>query len=156
MLGLPLHSIDQLQWQPGWQPTPPHEFEAAHTKLFSEPRWIIDGWGSLEMIQERFRRADTIILVDYPLWRHYWWAIKRQVECIFRPRIDGPSGCPMIPMTWPLLKMIWRVDQNLMPKTRALVNAQRGQATIFHLRTLTDLRNLFTEVKNQDNAVNLE
>ena len=148
VLGLPLHSIDQLQWQPGWQPTPPHEFEAAHSRLLIEPRWIIDGWGSFEMIQERFRKTDMIILIDYPLWRHYWWAIKRQAGCVLRPRTDGPPGCPMLPMTWPLLKMIWEIDRHLLPKLRSLVDVQRDNTRIFYVHTLADLRKLFDEIGN--------
>jgi adenylate kinase family enzyme len=140
LLGLPLHAIDQLQWRPGWKPTPNEVFVKAHAGWLAEPRWIIDGWGDFESIEERFRASDTIILIDYPLWRHYWWAIKRQVRCLFGPRVDGPTGCPMLPMTWPLLKMIWKIDRHAMPKLRQRVEAHRGDKTIFHLRTLADLR----------------
>jgi adenylate kinase family enzyme len=140
LLGHPLHSIDQLQWRPRWQATPKQEFAEAHMKIIAGPRWIVDGWGDFEAIEQRFVRSDAIILVDYSLWRHYWWAIKRQVMCLFRPRVDGPPGCPMLPMTWPLLKMLWAVDRHAMPRLRALVTAQRGQRKIFHLRTLADLR----------------
>ena len=127
LLGLPLHSIDQLQWRPGWTPAPKQEFADVHTKLIATPRWIIDGWGDFEMIEERLDRSDTVILVDHPLWRHYWWAGKRQFSCLFCPRSDGPPGCPMIPMTWPLIKMLWQIDRDAMPKLRKLVDARRGQ-----------------------------
>lgn len=140
MLRLPLHSIDQLQWRPGWQATPREEFAEAHAQLLTHSHWIIDGWGEFEAIEERFRRSDTIVLVDYPLWRHCWWAIKRQFMCVFRPRIDGPQGCPMLPMTWPLLKMLWAIDKHAMPRLRALVAAQHDQKTVVHIRTLAELR----------------
>jgi len=148
LLGLPLHPIDQMQWRPGWQPAPKHEFADAHAKLLAEPRWIIDGWGDFEMIEERFRRANTIVLIDYPLWRHYWWAMKRQFRCLFRPRGDGPPGCPMLPMTWPLLKMIWTIDRQAMPRLRALVEAQRDREKIFHIRTLAELRAFYDEARH--------
>ena len=146
-LGLPLHPIDQLQWRPGWQATPKEEFAEAHVKLIATPRWIIDGWGDFDVIEERFGRSDTIILVDYPLWRHYWWAIKRQFMCLFRPRTDGPPGCPMLPMTWPLLKMLRAIDRDAMPRLRALVAAQSAQKKVFHIRTLADLRAFYFEVE---------
>lgn len=149
---LPLHSIDQLQWQPGWQAVSRKDFTEAHVKLIEKPCWIIDGWGDFDAIEERFRRSDTIILVDYPLWRHYWWAIKRQFRCLFRPRIDGPPGCPMIPMTWPLLKMLWAIDRHAMPKMRAMVVAQCGQKKVFHIRTLAGLRAFCAEAKQQASA----
>ena len=147
LLGLPLYPIDRLQWRPGWQAIPKAEFAEAHAKLIVEPRWIIDGWGDFDAIEERFHQADTIILVDYPLWRHYWWAIKRQFMCCFRPRIDGPPGCPMLPMTWSLLKMIGAIDRHAMPRLRSLVGAQRGQKKIFHIRTLADLHAFYAEAK---------
>ncbi len=149
LLGLPLHAIDQLQWRPGWQPTPPVGFFAAHTALLTESHWIIDGWGDFAAIEARFDRADTLVLVDYPLWRHYAWALKRQFLCLFRARPDGPPGCPMLPMTWPLLKMIWSVDRLALPRLRALVDAHRDQKKVFHVRTLPDLRALLQEATKQ-------
>ena len=147
LLGLPLYPIDQLQWRPRWQAVPKNEFAIAHAKLLTEQRWIIDGWGDFEAIEERFRQSDTIVLVDYPLWRHYWWAIKRQFMCLFRPRIDGPPGCPMLPMTWPLLKMIGAIDQQMMPRLRLLVGEYRDQKKVYHIRTLGDLRAFYREAK---------
>ena len=147
LLGIPLHSIDQLQWRPGWQLAPREEFAAAHAKLLAQPSWIIDGWGDFDFIEQRFHESDTIILVDYPLVRHYWWALKRQWLCLFRPRIDGPPGCPMLPMTWPLLKMIWAIDRHAMPKLRQLVKSQDDRKIIFHIRTLAELRAFYTEAR---------
>lgn len=140
LLALPLHPIDQLQWRPGWQAAPKEEFLAAHGRLLAQDRWIIDGWGEFAAIAERFKCADTIVLVDYPLWRHYGWALKRQFMCLFRRRVDGPPGCPMLPMTWPLMKMLWATDRHAMPRLRALVAEQGGARKIFHIRTLADLR----------------
>ena len=145
LLGLPLYPVDQLQWRPGWQAVPKNEFAEAHARLLTEQRWIIDGWGDFESIEERFLRSDTIVLVDYPLWRHYWWAIKRQFKCLFRPRIDGPPGCPMLPMTWPLLKMMWTIDKHMMPRLRLLISEYCDQKKVFHIRTLGDLRAFYSE-----------
>lgn len=147
MLGLPLYPVDQLQWRPGWQAIPKEEFAEAHAKLIAEPRWIIDGWGDFDAIEERFRQSDTIILVDYPLWRHYWWASKRQFMCLFRPRVDGPPGCPMLPVTWPLLKMIWSIHKHALPRLRSLVSGYSNQRRVFHIRTLADLRALQAEAQ---------
>lgn len=145
-LQLPLHPVDQLQWRPGWQRVAAEEFAAVHAKLVSEPRWIIDGWGDFEAIEARFHRSDTVVLVDFPLWRHYWWALKRQFMCLFRPRMDGPPGCPMLPMTWPLLKMIWFIDRDAMPRLRVLVEAFRSSKRVVVIRSLAELRRFYHEV----------
>ena len=140
--GLPLYAVDLLQWRPGWRPVPKEVFDEAHVRWLAEPRWIIDGWGDFEAIEERFQKADTIVLIDFPVWRHYWWALKRQFGCLFRARVDGPPGCPMLSMTWPLLKMIRAVDREAMPRLRELVVAsgRRGGKRVFRIRTLAELR----------------
>ena len=66
-LRLPLYAVDAMQWRPGWQSVSKEEFADQHTRAMSEVRWIIDGWGDFQFIEERFREADTIVLIDYPL-----------------------------------------------------------------------------------------
>ena len=139
LLDLPLHPVDQLQWRPGWQPMPREEFAAAHASILASEKWIIDGWGEFGFIEKRLRAADTIVLIDYPLWRHYWWAIKRQVSCLFRPRADGPPGCPLLPMTWPLLKMIWSINRHSLPQLRAMLPSASPGRVVFHIRRLSEL-----------------
>jgi adenylate kinase family enzyme len=145
-LQLPLHPVDQLQWLPGWKRVAAEDFAVVHARLVVEPRWIIDGWGEFDAIEARFLRCDTVVLVDFPLWRHYWWALKRQFMCVFRPRIDGPPGCPMLPMTWPLLKMLWSVNRDAMPRLRALVDAQREMKRVIVIRSLAELRRFHREI----------
>jgi adenylate kinase family enzyme len=148
LLKLPLYPVDQMQWLPGWQRVSEKDFLDTHTSLLSQPRWIIDGWGNCKSIEERFQASDTIVLVDFPLWRHYWWALKRQFMCIFRPRIDGPPGCPMLPMTWPLIKMLWAINKYEMPRLRQLVKSLRHQKTVITIQKLSDLRSFIRQVEN--------
>lgn len=53
----------------------------------------------------------------------------------------------MLPMTWPLLKMLWAIDRHAMPKLRALVAAQSDAKKVFHIRTLGDLQTFYLEAK---------
>lgn len=58
-LDLPVFEIDQIQWRPGWVPTPADEFERQHAQIARRERWLIDGWGSAEAIRAlRGRRHD--------------------------------------------------------------------------------------------------
>jgi hypothetical protein len=84
--------------------------------------------------------ADTIILVDHPLYIHYWWAIKRQMACLVVPRHDGPEGCPMVPMTWPLLKMIWEIHSRARPQLLDMVNHYRDRKQVLHIRSPYELQ----------------
>jgi len=138
-LGLELFAIDRIQWKPGWVPASPEEIKRRHNAILAHERWIIDGWGTHETIVARFEAADTIILVDHPLHIHYWWALKRQIKCLFQPRMDGPEGCPMLPMTWPLLKMIWVIHRQARPQLVELIDSYRGKKQVVHIHSPREL-----------------
>lgn len=137
---LPLYRLDVLQWNPGWQPTPPEEFDRRHEELIQRDRWIIDGFASWSSIERRFESADTIVLVDHSLWVHYWWAIKRQFMCLCRPRPDVVEGCPMLPMTGKLLRMIWQIHRRLRPQLISLVHKYRDEKWVYHIKSPRELR----------------
>ena len=138
--GLPLHPVDHLQWRPGWQPVPDDAFAEAHRAIIAGERWIVDGFGPLEAIRERFDRADTIVFVDLPLWRHYFWALKRQALCLIRPRPDGPPGCPMLPVTGRLLRMMWWIHREVRPRLIEEIERRRSSHRVIEIRSLSDLR----------------
>ncbi|MUL77109.1 adenylate kinase [Mycolicibacterium sp. CBMA 226] len=66
---LPLIELDALFWRPGPTPTPPEVWRSAHQQLISQDRWIIDGdLGDYDSgLAERLSRADTIVILDFPL-----------------------------------------------------------------------------------------
>ncbi len=138
--GLPIYSIDQMQWRPGWVAVPEEEVKRQHDHALASPAWIIDGWGGWELITTRFAAADTIIFVDHPLYVHYWWAFKRQVKCLFGPRPDGPAGCPMLPMTWTLVKMMWMLHRHARPRLMQLIDSFRTQKQVFHIQAPREMR----------------
>ncbi len=72
--------IDGLLWQPGWQLTPAEIYHAEHSRLIGGDSWIIDGLGRLDSIPARLARATDIVLVDLPLWMHFWLAAERQIR----------------------------------------------------------------------------
>ena len=134
-LGLPHFAVDRILWRPGWVEAPAAEFAAAHEAWIARDRWIIDGVGPADSIARRFARCDTIVHLDLPLWRHLWWALKRQASCLVRPRVDGPEGCPMLPVTGRLLAMIWRLDRELRPSLKRLMAAEGRHAEVIVLRS---------------------
>ena len=137
---LPFFPVDHFQWKPGWVPATYAEIKERHDEILTHERWIIDGWGPPDLIIARFDAADTLILVDHPLYIHYWWAIKRQVKCLFVPRLDGPEGCPMLPVTWPLLKMIWDIHYHARPQLLEMINRYRDRKHVYHLRSPSELQ----------------
>ena len=133
---LPLHQVDRLQWNPGWQAVPEEEVSAKLQSIMQEERWLLDGWGPWHTIEERFEKADTIIFVDHPVSIHLFWAIKRQIKAFMDPQsVEKPEGCDLVPMTWQMLKMIWRIHQNIRPKLLALVQSYQGKKDVFHIQS---------------------
>jgi adenylate kinase family enzyme len=137
--GLPINQLDKLQWNPGWVATPQERFNTLHDAILKQEKWIIDGVASVESIKRRVEAADTIIFIDHPLWIHYWWAAKRQWMCLFRDRPDFVEGCPMLPKTWELARMIWRIHKQFRPILLALIENHRHDKQIFHIRSPAEL-----------------
>jgi len=143
---LPVYALDKLQWSKGWVVTPEHVFEEKHDALLSKERWIIDGLSSWATLNKRFAKADTIIFIDYSLWVHYYWALKRQLQTLFKPRTNFPSGCPMLPKTNQLFQLIWQIHKKFRPKLIMLVEEYKNKGcTVFHIKSPSELKGFIRE-----------
>ena len=132
--------IDALLWQPGWQLTSADIYNAEHARLIAEENWIIDGLGRLDSIPDRLARATDIVVVDMPLWMHFWLAAERQIRWSTGGIENPPAGLTQMPPTEALFRTIWEVDQNWMPEIRRLValEKQRGKR-VFRLSSIAEL-----------------
>lgn len=80
-LALPVIELDKHFWTPGLAPTPKDRWAAVQRRLTSGPRWILDGdLGPYDVLFVRLRAADTVIVLDFPLWRCAWRALRRSRE----------------------------------------------------------------------------
>jgi len=81
-LTLPVIELDELFWRPGPTPTPPDDWQHTHDQLIGHDRWIIDGdLGEYDnRLDERMARADTIIILDFPLHISVIRALRRSRE----------------------------------------------------------------------------
>jgi len=135
------YPVDKIQWKPGWVAAPEKEVTSEIRKIMEQDKWLLDGWGPWETIEERFEKADTIIFVDHKVWTHLYWAIKRQFKALINPKsVDKPEGCNLVPMTWKMLKMIWMIDRNIRPKLLKLVESHKGKKDVFHIRSPKELK----------------
>jgi adenylate kinase family enzyme len=146
-LALPVHSIDDVQWRPGWTRAPAGDVAAHHAIWLAGDRWIIDGWGDWELIAARFAAADAIVVVDFPLHIHYRWAFRRQVEVALGLRRDWPpAGCDALSITRRLLAVMRYVHRELRPTLLTLIADERFRDRVVHLRSPSALRQWRTEV----------
>ena len=82
VLSLPVIELDGIFWQPDLRPTPEPEWMEIQRTLVARERWIIDGdLGPYDTgLELRLRAADTIVVLDFPLWRCVWRALRRSRE----------------------------------------------------------------------------
>lgn len=143
--GLKLVEVDCLLWQPGWKLTPQDQDERQHAEAIAETAWVIEGLGRQDSIPARFKRATEIILVDLPLWVHFWLAAERQMAWAKGPIDHAPAGATAMPPTRDLFRTISEVDQTWMPDIRALCDAAEHEGKrVIRIHSIDELDALAT------------
>jgi len=80
-LALPVIELDQHFWSPDLTPAPQERWKAIQHRLTGGDRWILDGdLGPYDALDVRLRAADTVVVLDFPLWRCAWRALRRSRE----------------------------------------------------------------------------
>jgi adenylate kinase family enzyme len=83
--------LDALFWQPGWIPTPRHEFEAMQRRELAADSWVVDAQFD-DMLPDWFHEADTVVFVDTSLLRSLWHVTKRRLNR--EASVGTPAGEP--------------------------------------------------------------
>ena len=138
--GLPCFEVDAFLWRPGWVLSSVEAYEDQHRRIIASDRWILDGLGRLETIADRLARATDIVLIDMPLWVHFWLAAERQIAWAAGSIDNPPAGATKMPPTEALFQTIWDVDQNWMPDIRRLADAEEAKGKhVFRLASVSEL-----------------
>ena len=146
-LDLPVFQFDDLQWRPGWTRTPAAEIQAIHSEWIAQSCWIIDGWGNPGFLTQRFESADTIILVDFHIATHYWWATKRQIKAALKLNQGWPpEGCAALPVTGRLFKLMWKIHTEMRPQLVELIQQYAEEKQIVHLRSPREMSRFLKEI----------
>lgn len=139
-LELPLFEMDRLLWQQGWQVTPAADYARGHAEIVAQDRWVIDGLGRQDSIAERLARSTEIILIDMPLWMHFWLAAERQTAWSQGPLDNPPAGAAEIPPTRELFRTMWEVDQGWLPDIRCMcAEAELEGKTVTRLTSVDEI-----------------
>ena len=144
---LPHIEIDSVLWLPGWKLVPADTYQSEHSQLIEQERWILDGLGMRDSIPSRLARATEVVLIDMPLWIHYWLAADRQVRWAAGELQHPPAAISDAPPTRALFKTIWDVDREWMPQIRSLLayEEKRGKR-IFRVNSLEELDSFLSRV----------
>jgi hypothetical protein len=137
---LPYVEIDRVLWRKGWRLAPEAEYRAEHERIIAQDRWVIDGLGRQDSVAARVARATDIVLIDLPLWVHFWLAAERQIAWAEGSVGDPPAGISEMPPTKGLFETIWEVEHNWLPQLRELATAAEADGkTVVHLKSLEEL-----------------
>ncbi|MGZ3770094.1 MAG: flagellar protein FlaR [Bdellovibrio sp.] len=142
---IPVTHIDSVQFLPGMIIRPHSETkEIINTITSHEEKWIIDGFGPLDILEKRLQLADHIVFVDLPLWRHYLWCLKRQIKNLWKPRAELPSGCNELTIvhTRKLFKTIWQIHSKMRPEMTRILLRDNLKNKVTFIRTLEKLNSV--------------
>ncbi len=101
---LPVTHLDMLAWTAGWKRRPIEDFERDLDKVLAGDRWLVDG-NYIASLPQRAEKADTIILIDLPLWHCLVRVFRRWWKNRGKGRHDLPEGC-IEPLPWTFLKWV--------------------------------------------------
>src|SRR5207302_231688 len=80
-LRLPLIELDKEFWNDDLSPLPIDEWRHRQIALAESPCWIMDGdLGPYDDVAPRLAWADTVVVLDLPLWLCVWRAWRRGRE----------------------------------------------------------------------------
>ncbi len=132
-LGLTVHHLDEIIWQPGWQRLSQAETVARLTPLLAGEQWIIDGVSS-----QCFDAADTIVFLDFSPYCCAMRATKR----ILSDRYQPPSGCGRIGALLLVLKLMWIFPRHTRPVILRYRDDETSDKQFIWIRDFTDQDNL--------------
>lgn len=144
---LPLIHVDSIQFLPKMKLRDPGETRKILEEKSEDKEWIIDGFGPLKIIESRFQKSDVVVFIRFPLWRVYWWCIKRQIKGLFTRRSELPEGCfeSTFSQTFKLFKTIWNVHFGMWPQLDRIFLRETYRGKIVYVRSLRDLNRIYKE-----------
>jgi adenylate kinase family enzyme len=138
--GLPVVHLDLLFWRPGWTPAPRDAARADLAAAIAGDRWILDGnFLSVDCVDRRFERADTVIFLDLPRLTCLWRVLKRLVRDRRRSRPDLPQGCAE-GFDLDLLRWIWRYPKTDRPRVLAILAGLDDRVDVRCLGSRSDVQ----------------
>lgn len=140
--------VDSLQFRPDLSVRPLDETRALLRAVEAEERWLIDGYGPLDLLEPRLRRADRIVFVDFPRWRHIWWLTKRQLKLLFtRRRTEFPEGSDE--RSWAHIRKLYKtlvgMDRGMNPELRRILARSNFEGRVVTVCTLADWRRVYRD-----------
>jgi len=149
LTGLPLYSLDTIQFRAGGDKVPHDEYLRKHADLLGRVAWIIDGYGCVASSWERFSVADTLVYIDLPLLTHYRWVTKRLVKGLFVNPEGWPENSPIWRSSMDSYRVVWLCHRRLTPRYRQHVAEVAKSKRVYHLRSPKEMRAFLRAIKQE-------
>ena len=132
LTGLPVIELDKHFWSSDLTPLPMEQWKALQRNLTSAERWILDGdLGPYDAPDVRLEAADTVVVLNFALWRCAWRAARRSRENL----------------------VFWRwlvtYRRRSLPRVMAAIAAHAREADLHVLRHPHDVRRFLAQVKRR-------
>lgn len=138
---LPVFHVDQIQFLSDLSIRPLAETRGKLREIMSQGSWIIDGYGPLDLLEDRLRLADQIVLLDLPYWQHVLWLLKRLL--LEKPREELPPNATE--WKWSHLKKIFRSQYKMQfemrPQILKMLNKSEYREKVTILRSRSEVVN---------------
>ena len=135
-LNLPVTHIDSIQFTNNMQIRNLDETRTELNKITSQEQWIIDGYGPLDILEQRLLKSDVIVFIDFPIWRHYFWNLKRQIVNYAK----DPSLLT-IKHSLTVFKKMWKIHKKMRPEIIKLLSSKYLHNKVQYIRSIKDLDN---------------
>lgn len=140
-LNLPVFHVDAIQFLPGMKLRALEETRALLRGWTVQERWIIDGYGPLDILEERMKLAERVYFVDLPIWRHYFWAMRRVFENVYSRRPELPLGCSewSVSHIYKLFRTISRIHHKMRPQMLRILELEIYKPKVVLIRSVSEL-----------------
>ena len=92
-LGLPVHHMDHIHWQPGWVERSAADKARLCAEVEAQDTWVFEGNFSTTAAN-RAARADLLVWLDLPVSLRLWRVTWRKIRGFGQQRPDMAPGCP--------------------------------------------------------------
>ncbi|MBX9766774.1 MAG: hypothetical protein K2X47_05835 [Bdellovibrionales bacterium] len=142
---IPLTHVDSIQFIQNMKVRPLSETRKILTEITDKPTWIIDGYGPLDLLEQRLRAADIIVFVDLPILRHYFWLSKRQLTNLWQKREELAETCDETSAshTIQLYRRLWAMHKKMRPQLIRLLSRDHLKSKVTYIQSVKQWDRLY-------------
>lgn len=152
--GLPIYSTDKMKYMPGGIEVSQEDYKQTHAEILAAERWIIDGFGCMETIWLQLDEADSLVLVDLPLYVHFWLVTKRLLSGSFKLPEGWPENSPILKGSISSYRVLWLCHKRLTPRYREYIDLAQTTKRIYHLRSIKQISHFLQAIEAETNFKN--